>query len=482
MHSRKPSISRTLIRSLFLLLTLALARGEALAAGTETLVRSNLADPDVLIEGSTAYLVGTGNSIYVPIYRSTDGMNTFSFLRDYDPSSFGTGYKYCAVWAPDLTKIGTTYYLTFSASRVLSSQTCSDTNPTIYYATGSSLTSLGAPQELYISDQAPRSYPYSYGACPPQGCLYGMRIDSSIFATPTNNWVSYTWFTGSGNANATFDLGNPTAIIQNTYPVDPYEQGINEAPDIIQHSNGSYYFFYSSGVFNGHYRVHYIKSNTVQGLTRSAGSYPLTFPIYWSNGKLKENAGHSSVVKYGNDYYIFYHIGVFNSSGVITARHTYKSKLVFNADGSIQPLYEKLHNDAISVRYRNVHSGLCMDVSGGSYDPSANVQQWSCHTLWPEQWDQMDMGGGYFMIRNRQSGMCLELDGWNTNNGANVTQWYCHGGNNQLFKFIQASGGKMIQSKLSGRCVEVGGWSQTAGGNIIQWDCHGGNNQLWNEY
>jgi len=31
-------------------------------------------------------------------------------------------------------------------------------------------------------------------------------------------------------------------------------------------------------------------------------------------------------------------------------------------------------------------SGLCLDVSGGSTAPGANVQQWTCNQLAPQIW------------------------------------------------------------------------------------------------
>lgn len=142
--------------------------------------------------------------------------------------------------------------------------------------------------------------------------------------------------------------------------------------------------------------------------------------------------------------------------------------------------------------FRSAHSGLCLDVNGGSTSNGARVQQWDCNNTNAQKWEIVYAGGGprfngqagnYYFIKNVGSGKCLDVIGASRSNGAGVTQWDCHGGTNQrwlLYNHISWNFKVTLVNQNSGKCLDVLGWSRNRGASIGQWDCNIGNrNQQW---
>lgn len=127
-----------------------------------------------------------------------------------------------------------------------------------------------------------------------------------------------------------------------------------------------------------------------------------------------------------------------------------------------------------------LHSGKCLDVTGGSTANGAQVIQWTCHGGANQRWTALYAGGGYYYLRAQHSGKCADVAGGSTANGAKVIQWTCHGGANQQWRIVrQAAGGYSAVARHSGKCADVTGGSTANGAHVIQWRCHGGANQRW---
>ncbi len=128
---------------------------------------------------------------------------------------------------------------------------------------------------------------------------------------------------------------------------------------------------------------------------------------------------------------------------------------------------------------KNVGSGKCLDVAGGSLDNGANVHQWDCHNTANQRW-KIQVEGDLYKLINVQTGKVLDVSGVSQDNGANVHQWDWLNYANQKWSFINKSEGIIqIKSQNSGKCLDVSGSSKTNGGNILQWSCHDGTNQQW---
>ncbi|MBS2965949.1 RICIN domain-containing protein [Actinocrinis puniceicyclus] len=135
----------------------------------------------------------------------------------------------------------------------------------------------------------------------------------------------------------------------------------------------------------------------------------------------------------------------------------------------------------------NAHSGLVMDVSGGSSAPGAKVIQWTNHAGANQQWTLNPAGGNAYTLRNANSGLCLEAPGGSTAQGVQLDQGTCTGAPGQQWAF-DAVGSYTSTGDTSYLMVDLGsglaaddyGNSATAGAAVDQWPGNGGNNQTWN--
>lgn len=128
------------------------------------------------------------------------------------------------------------------------------------------------------------------------------------------------------------------------------------------------------------------------------------------------------------------------------------------------------------------HSGLALDVAGGSTANGANVQQWQPQgdNAQNQHFDVTDLGNGYYAIRPAHSGKSMDVYGWSTEPGGEIRQWSWNGGAQQQWRIEDAGNGyyKVI-SRHSGLVLDVWEWSASNGGDIRQWTDTGGRNQQW---
>ncbi len=312
-----------------------------------TVILPGVADPDAYVDGNNVYVTGTFDARVLPIWKLDGGR--FVETKRYDPSRMDPNFDYCGVWAPDLTKLGETWILAFTAARVPVGTRCDqlgNAGQMIVYATAPDANlNFGAPMTIALGPDAPWSKPTR--GCPAEGCDRALRIDISVFQdTDGQTYLSYTWFS-NGNHNATVSLSDPTRIIRNTDPSQADEQGINEAPEIFKRGD-IYYFLYSTGDFRGDYRLRYIMANSVQELTKARGVHELTAPVYRDSGKKYETAGHGTIIEFAGKYYIVYHVGEMNEAGELIGRDTVVSPVAFKSDGTMRML------NALDVSWTNL--------------------------------------------------------------------------------------------------------------------------------
>ncbi len=130
---------------------------------------------------------------------------------------------------------------------------------------------------------------------------------------------------------------------------------------------------------------------------------------------------------------------------------------------------------------RNVHSGKCLTVHGGSKADNARVDQYTCVGAANQRWSFEWTGGLTYNLRNINSGKCLTVHGGGTANGAVIDQYTCVGQANQSFAVnISKPTNTQLLIMSSRKCVDVQGASQANNAPVIQWSCNGGHNQSWN--
>ncbi|KUL32152.1 RICIN domain-containing protein [Streptomyces regalis] len=88
-------------------------------------------------------------------------------------------------------------------------------------------------------------------------------------------------------------------------------------------------------------------------------------------------------------------------------------------------------------KMKNVHSGLYLDVSGSSTCDGAAVVQNTSSAATSQQWTLTDTGDGWCKLVNAGSGKLADVDQASTANGAPIIQWTDPNGTNQLWKIVR---------------------------------------------
>lgn len=199
-----------------------------------------VSDPAVLMDGTRTYLYGTGGGKFVKPHVPVRLMNDTTTL----PSPTDTmpklpSWSWGWIWAPDVVKISDHHYVMW-----FSSEDVHRTNPD-----GVDSQCIGN-----ATSDSPLG-PFTPGAAPVICQKWG-SIDPRSFTTTNGTrymiWKSDTnadhsqvipttiWSQRLGPTGTTL-LGRPTQIAQST---QPWEQGLIEAPDLVQ-SGTKYYLFFS---------------------------------------------------------------------------------------------------------------------------------------------------------------------------------------------------------------------------------------------
>ncbi|GAB6991704.1 glycosyl hydrolase 53 family protein [Paenibacillus pini] len=128
----------------------------------------------------------------------------------------------------------------------------------------------------------------------------------------------------------------------------------------------------------------------------------------------------------------------------------------------------------------NRNSGKALNITGGSTQDGAAVQQWTYSSWNSQKFYLLDSGNGNYRIQNVNSMKLLDIENSSLNDGAKNIQWSNNWGLNQLWKLTSLSGGYVqIQNGNSGKLLDINGASTADGASTIQWFNNGGSNQQW---
>ncbi|GAA2629684.1 RICIN domain-containing protein [Paractinoplanes durhamensis] len=127
-------------------------------------------------------------------------------------------------------------------------------------------------------------------------------------------------------------------------------------------------------------------------------------------------------------------------------------------------------------------SAKCIDVTAGSKDNSALLQQWGCTdgAAW-QQFKLTAVTSSQYQLANVNSGKCIDIPAASKTSGVQVQQYTCVGSQtNQLFT-LAASGTNTFQiiNVNSGLCLSDAGASTASGAAIIQETCSANSNKQW---
>ncbi len=86
-----------------------------------------------------------------------------------------------------------------------------------------------------------------------------------------------------------------------------------------------------------------------------------------------------------------------------------------------------------------MHSGKCLDVTGGSTAQGAFLQQFTCNNSNQQKFlVTATATTGVYTVKSVPSGLCVDVNGGSTADGARLLQWGCHTGTNQQWRFTLA--------------------------------------------
>lgn len=134
--------------------------------------------------------------------------------------------------------------------------------------------------------------------------------------------------------------------------------------------------------------------------------------------------------------------------------------------------------------FKNINSGMVMDIADGKMEADTNVQQWSSNGFDCQRWTLQAFAGGgnYYYIRSvANPTYVLRADG--SANGGNIAiAEYSTKDSAMLFKFVKNIDGTysiMTRASKDNCFVEVASASKENGANVQQWEDTASNCQKW---
>ena len=169
-------------------------------------------------------------------------------------------------------------------------------------------------------------------------------------------------------------------------------------------------------------------------------------------------------------------LAVFGTAGVLATAAVTWFVLPSNAATSAVPTAGGTFSLSVAK------SGMCLDVTSGSADNNASLQQWGCTA--GAAWQQFKLvaagPAGQFNLVNARSGKCVDVPARSTAGGTQLIQYTCgSAATNQLFTFTASGSGYQIKNVNSGLCLSDKDASTTAGSAIIQETCTANTNKQW---
>lgn len=125
-------------------------------------------------------------------------------------------------------------------------------------------------------------------------------------------------------------------------------------------------------------------------------------------------------------------------------------------------------------------SGKALNVSGGSHESGAAIEQYTYYGWNSQKWKLISSGNGYYKIMNVGSGKVLDISKSSLQNGASNIQSNNNNGLNQQWKLIKTEDNYYkIQNRNSSKVLDIKASSKDECASSIQWEDNGGWNQMW---
>jgi len=154
--------------------------------------------------------------------------------------------------------------------------------------------------------------------------------------------------------------------------------------------------------------------------------------------------------------------------------------------GNAEPYEPFVPEQGVSYMFKNVNSGLYMEIEGAKAEEGANVQQWgasapAAHNTWTIKQATGDL---YYIYSNIADGQTylLNVEDGSRVSGGNINSAKNNGYSDQFYEFKDNYDGTVTILTRASRqacAVEVASASTNSGANIQQWEVNGHNCQKW---
>lgn len=143
--------------------------------------------------------------------------------------------------------------------------------------------------------------------------------------------------------------------------------------------------------------------------------------------------------------------------------------------------YDKISpNESRRYKIVNAKSEMSLNVSGGSYADSANIEQYEYDEWNSQKWQFVEVESGYYKIVNKNSGLVLDINGNSTTEGARCIQNQYNGNWSQLWSVVRTSDGYYnIVNRNSNMVLQIEDKATSAGAFCIQSTNDGNISQKW---
>ncbi len=139
---------------------------------------------------------------------------------------------------------------------------------------------------------------------------------------------------------------------------------------------------------------------------------------------------------------------------------------------------------SVVYEFKNLNSGMLMEIAGGKMEADTNVQQWGSNGYNCQKWILKEFAGGenyYYICSLADEKYVLKANG--ADNGGNISiAEYSTKDSTMLFKFSKNTDGSyyiLTRASKDARFVEVSAASKESGANIQQWELTNSDCQKW---
>ncbi|MEQ8472621.1 MAG: family 43 glycosylhydrolase [Marinoscillum sp.] len=402
-------------------------------------------DPSTMVRNTDGryWIFTTGDGVWAMSSSNADFSNWRAEPTPFAPgtwpgwiSNYVSGFN-GFFWAPDVIKIGNTYFLYYSCA------------------------GNGAPAAIGLATATNLAGPWTDRGMVVAG---NNAIDPALILDNGRLWMSWgNWQSGIDIIELSTSSGKP--ISGSTHLVS----GNVEGPGLYK-SGSYYYLFYQRGLCcNG------VNSSYYMVVARSTS---ITGPYTGERVFLPNQSG--NVVGPGHFGYghgrLTYHFYDANDNG--------NAKLMVRTDFGVANGWPYVGSPPSSgpvtsggtYRITPRHSGKAIDVVACGTSDGTNVNQWSWLNNNCQKWVVTDVGGSYRMSPVNATSKALDVTNCSGSNLANVQIWNWLNNNCQKWELLdRGSGYYSIRSVASGKCLDVEGVSSSDGANVVQYDCISGN-------